>query len=42
MVTVDNLDLDLLFISYRPDRITIEQLQTAMKEHGFTAVVKEE
>ena len=34
-------DLDLLFIKYRPDRISAEQLQQTIKEHGFSAEVKE-
>jgi hypothetical protein len=35
-------DLDLLFIKYRPDKITVEQLEQTIKEHGFSVEVKEE
>ena len=35
-------DLDLLFIKYQPDKITIEQLQQTIQEHGFEAEVTEE
>jgi copper chaperone CopZ len=35
-------DLDLLFVSYRPSDITIDQLMKTISEHGFTAEVKEE
>jgi hypothetical protein len=33
-------DLDLLFVSYRADRITLAQLLGKIKEHGFDAEVK--
>jgi hypothetical protein len=35
-------DLDLLFVSYRPSEITIDQLMKTISEQGFTAEVKEE
>ena len=35
-------DLDLLFVSYRTNDITIEQLMETISKHGFTAEVKKE
>ena len=34
-------DLDLLFVSYRPQEITIDELITTISDQGFTAEVKE-
>lgn len=34
-------DLDLLFVTYDPERITIEQLQATISAHGFKAELKE-
>ena len=34
-------DLDLLFVRYRPDTITIETLTEKIEEHGYTAELKE-
>ena len=34
-------DLDLLFLSYRPNQITLDELIKTISEHGFTAEVKE-
>jgi len=34
-------DFDLLFVSYHPGQITIDQLKAVIQQHGFTAEVKE-
>ena len=34
-------DLDLLFVTYQAEKITLDQLVAAIKEHGFTAEVRE-
>ncbi len=35
-------DLDLLFVTYHEDSVTIEQMTKVIEEHGFTAEVKTE
>jgi copper chaperone CopZ len=34
-------DLDLLFVTYDPERITVEQLSETIKKFGYEAKVKE-
>jgi hypothetical protein len=34
-------DLDLLFVTYNTNQITLEQLLAAIADHGFAAEVKE-
>ena len=34
-------DLDLLFLSYRPAEVTMDELIETIGSHGFTAEVKE-
>lgn len=34
-------DLDLLFVTYHADQITVEQLIEKIEEHGIKATVKE-
>jgi len=34
-------DLDLLFVDYDADKITVAQLMETIKQHGFEAEVKE-
>lgn len=34
-------DLDLLFVTYRPDQITLDELSRTIRDQGFTAEVKE-
>ena len=33
-------DLDLLFVTYRADKITVARLMEKIKEYGFKAEVK--
>jgi copper chaperone CopZ len=33
-------DLDLLFVTYDPDKITLPQLMKKIEEHGFVGKVK--
>lgn len=34
-------DLDLLFITYQPQQVTIDELKQKIGEHGFTAELKQ-
>jgi hypothetical protein len=39
---VSDDDLDLLFVSYYPDKITVDEIIKKIAKHGFRATVKEE
>ena len=34
-------DLDLLFVAYRPDKITVAELVKEIEKHGFSAEERE-
>jgi hypothetical protein len=35
-------DLDLLFVTYRSEKVKMDQLEKTIEEHGFAVEVKEE
>ncbi len=40
LVTAGDSNLDLLFVKYRKDSVTIDQMTKVIEEHGFTATIE--